>query len=255
MRTLRGIAKKLPIILGLYRALRYSVSHQDTPQLLESKSTEDTFTEIYKTNAWGGQDSVSGTGSDADQTRIIVKELPVLFKDLNISTLLDIPCGDFHWMKHLELTGIDYIGADIVKELIQKNEVQYLAQGVCFRDLNLLKDSLPKVDLIFCRDCLVHFSFSDIFLALHNICSSQSTYFLTTTFTDRTTNHDIVTGDWRVLNLEHPPFLLPKPLIKVINEGCTEVEGTYGDKSLALWRVTDIQARLLRNLRHSGSSG
>ena len=36
-------------------------------------------------------------------------------------------------------------------------------------------------------------------------------YLLTTTFPGAAANEEIVTGDWRVLNLEAPPFGLPPP--------------------------------------------
>ena len=162
-----------------------------------------------------------------------------MFNDLNISTMLDIPCGDFYWMKNIELSNIDYTGADIVKEMIQNNIDKYGGDCIRFRHMNLIKGELPKVDLVFCRDCLVHFSFGDIFLALDNVYNSQSEFFLTTTFTGRKENYDIATGDWRPLNLEIAPFMFPKPL-RIINEGCKELDGAYEDKSLGLWRIADI---------------
>lgn len=232
----------MPVIPFVYRELRNRYARYQ----LKSKSMENIFTEIYRSNAWGGNDSVSGMGSDENETRIITRELFTLFNDLNISTMLDIPCGDFHWMKNVDLNSIDYTGADIVEELIQKNRKKYARDGIRFQCLNLIKDKLPKMDLVFCRDCLVHFSFVDIFLALDNICNSQSEYFVTTTFTGRRVNHDIVTGQWRTLNLELAPFMLPKPL-KIINEGCPEDDGAYEDKSLGLWRIADIHERLTRH--------
>lgn len=57
MGTLREIAKKIPVIPFVYRALRNRYARYQ----LKSKSTEDVFTEIYRSNAWGGKDSVSGT--------------------------------------------------------------------------------------------------------------------------------------------------------------------------------------------------
>jgi hypothetical protein len=105
--------------------------------------------------------------------------------------------------------------------------------------LTLFASKLPTVDLIFCRDCLVHFSFDDIRRALQNICRSGSAYLLTTTFTEQRQNQDIVTGQWRQLNLELEPFSLPKPL-SLINEDCTEGEGKFADKSLGLWRIEEI---------------
>jgi hypothetical protein len=50
---------------------------------------------------------------------------------------------------------------------------------------------------------------------------------------------DLPCGDWRPLNFEQPPFGFPRP-IEVLREGCTEQEGLFADKSLALWRVADL---------------
>jgi hypothetical protein len=166
-------------------------------------------------------------------------------KGFDVHTVLDVPCGDFHWMRHVSMENIDYTGADIVTKLIQNNIQKYERENVHFRKLNLMKDKLPKVDLIFCRDCLVHFSYKDIFMSLNNMCDSESTYLLTTTFTGRRHNHDIATGQWRALNMEIAPLMLPPPL-RIINEECSEGDGAYRDKSLGLWKMTDIRASLER---------
>ena len=110
--------------------------------------------------------------------------------------------------------------------------------------LNLINDRLPKVDLIFCRDCLVHFSFADIILALENVCNSQSNYLLTTTFVDRKDNYDISTGGWHAVNFELSPFNFPKPILTIM-EGCTEGGSIFKDKSLGLWEIADIQECLM----------
>ena len=52
-------------------------------------------------------------------------------------------------------------------------------------------------------------------------------------------NIDIVTGDWRPLNLERPPFGFP-PAHELINEQCSEGNGAFRDKSLGLWRIADL---------------
>jgi hypothetical protein len=168
-----------------------------------------------------------------------------VFDDFGIHTILDIPCGDFHWMKQVSLESINYTGADIVADLIQKNKQKYEKENIQFCKLNLIKDRLPKVDLILCRDCLVHLSFKDAFGALQNICASESIYLLATTFTGRQHNHDIATGQWHAVNLEIAPFTLPRPL-KIINEKRTEGGEAYKDKSLGLWRVADIKEVLTK---------
>ena len=64
-------------------------------------------------------------------------------------------------------------------------------------------------------------------------------YLLTTTFPSCDQNEDIVTGDWRLLNLQRPPFNFPPPL-RLMNERCTESRGAFGDKSLGLWLVGQL---------------
>lgn len=202
-------------------------------------SIQDTFQNIYKTNHWSGKASVSGEGSDLTQTQQIQIELPALLKRLKVNTLLDLPCGDFGWMQFIDFSNTNYIGADIVTEIISQNQQKYGQQNRQFRRLDITKDSLPAADLLFCRDCLVHLSFADIHQALANIKNSQITYLLTTNFTKCQVNEDITTGDWRLLNFERPPFNFPPPL-HLINEQCSEGGGEFTDKSLGLWLVETI---------------
>src|SRR5208283_4999775 len=99
---------------------------------------------------------------------------------------------------------------------------KYATQKVSFRYINLLSDQMPTVDLVLCRDCLVHFSFLDIFTAIENIIRSGSKYLMTTTYYNiGRRNVDILTGEWRPINLQLPPFNFPIP-IALIDEQCTE---------------------------------
>jgi hypothetical protein len=204
-------------------------------------SRENLFGRIFHTNAWGGAVSVSGRGASLRQTVMIIAALPRLFKAHQVCTVLDIPCGDFHWMRHVDLQGINYLGADIVAEIIRQNR-QFGAENIDFAHLDLLSDPLPTVDLVLCRDCLGHFTFAEIFQALNNIRRSVSKLLLTTTFPLLANNYDITTGKWRPLNLQRPPFVLPEPVL-LLEEGCTEGGGKYADKSLGLWRISDLKAQ------------
>ena len=85
----------------------------------------------------------------------------------------------------------------------------------------------------------MHLSFSDVARALASIKRGGVDYLLTTTFPGCDQNEEIVTGDWRLLNLERPPFNFPPPL-RLINEGCAESHGAFGDKSLGLWVVEQL---------------
>jgi hypothetical protein len=242
--SLKRVAKKIPFVPAVYGAM-LNVRRACARYRLRSQRQLEVFTQIYNTNGWGAVDSVSGPGSDLHCTRGIVDVLPKLFNEYRVATMLDVPCGDFHWMKTVDLQKVKYIGADIVDALIRENIASYQNDRIEFQSVNLCEDHLPRVDLVFCRDCLVHLSFSHVWSAIANICRSESTYLLTTTFSNRQHNHDIATGEWRPLNLEIPPFNLPRPLV-LIHEMAAEDAGQYSDKALGLWRIDDIRKCLRR---------
>lgn len=151
----------------------------------------------------------------------------------------DIPCGDFNWISKVDLNNVDYLGSDIVSELIEKNNHNYSNESIRFRTLDLTADSLPEVDLIFTRDCLVHLSYDDTLKALSNIIESGSKYLLTSSFVDRERNYNIATGEWWPINLEIPPYNFPSPLL-IINENYTQDDGAFPDKLLLLWEIKDL---------------
>ncbi len=197
-------------------------------------TAEDRFKHIYETNHWDEAESVSGPGSTLEETEPIRRELPALLAELGASSLLDLPCGDFHWMQHTDLSGVRYIGGDLVGDLIECNQEKHSCDGVEFQKIDLVNDTLPAVDVILCRDCLVHLSFADAQAALSNIARSGAGWLLATSFPSVTRNDDIVTGQWRPINLTLPPFNLPEPE-QVIGENCTDSE--FVDKKLSLWPV------------------
>jgi hypothetical protein len=207
--------------------------------LLDRRPPKQVFTEIVRENIWEDPDSVSGTGSNLKSTEAVRRVLPALIREMECRSVLDVPCGDFYWMKLVQLDA-DYVGGDIVDELIADNQKKYGAQSRRFINLDLLQDELPKVDLILCRDCLVHFSYRNIFRALRNIKSSGSKYLLTTTYVDQAKNADIPTGAWRPLDLQLAPFSFPSPM-RLIDEECPP--GNDHDKRLGLWRISDIPER------------
>lgn len=215
--------KRFPFLLPVWR------------QIL-AKSPAQTFTEIYRHNKWGDEQSLSGPGSNLEQSESVRIALPLLVKELKCKSLLDVPCGDFFWMKMVDLN-IQYIGGDIVADLVNNNNRQYAGENRKFVRLDIIRDWLPKVDFILCRDCFIHFSYLHTLSAIKNIKRSGASYLLTSTYVARDINTDMPTGGWRPVNLQLPPYNFPAP-IKLIDEKCPRDE--YRDKSLGLWRTDDI---------------
>ena len=196
-------------------------------------SLQEIFTHIYKTQSWGNDETISGSGSRIQETQGLIHVLPEFMKVLGVQSFLDLGCGDFNWLQYMDLAGVQYIGSEIVPELVEQNQANYGSPNLEFRHLDMTHDPLPPVDLILIRDCLTHFSFVQIMRTLNNLKQSDFKYILITNYSELLFNSNIDNGFWRPLNLTRAPFHLPKP-VKLIPEFA---EG----KSLGLWQKQEFE--------------
>lgn len=164
-----GALDKVRRITPIFRYMRYG-------------GPQGVFGWIYKTNAWGDDESASGYGSNVRYTENVRIEIPKLIEQFGVRTFLDAPCGDYHWFKFVRRNpDVSYIGGDIVPDLIQRNQDQYTDENTCFRVLDITRQRLPDADMWLCRDCLFHLSNRDIFRTISSFLSSDIRYWLVTT--------------------------------------------------------------------------
>lgn len=177
-------------------------------------SPKHKFDEIYKNNIWKDGESKSGIGSELKYTKQLREELPKLIAKYKISSIVDAPCGDFHWMQHvLQEVDVQYTGMDIVGAMIADNNARYKTAGIQFEMADICSDKLPNSDLLIVRDCLFHLSFHDINAFLKNIKKTDYKYLLTTTHLvedQPIENLDIVTSGFRSIDLYTAPFNFDK---------------------------------------------
>lgn len=205
---------------------------------------EELFSSYYNKNYWRDKESISGGGSTIEGTKVLREKLEKLFTKYNIKSMADIPCGDYNWMQYVKKTDVDYIGADIVPEMIEKDNNLYKDDHTNFIKLDITKNEIPKVDLILVRDCFVHLSYENIINALNQIKQSESKYLLTTSFMKWPRNFDIPDGMWRPINLEKSPFKMDKPLEILVEE--SEKSDTFSDKSLFLYSIDEMNIPSLK---------
>ena len=215
--------------------LRSTINEQMT---LESLGTDDpklVFTNIFQKNWWNNGESRSGWGAELRRTVSIRAALLLFVQRHCISSLLDAPCGDFHWMRYVEWPdGFRYIGADIVHDLILGNRGKYPETE--FMELNVLSDPLPPVDSWFARDLMIHFPNEAIRTALDQFRRSDIRYLLATTYPNAPSNTDIKFGQVRHLNLCAPPFNLPPPF-----EILREDDDPQTGRVIGVWRRSEIE--------------
>jgi SAM-dependent methyltransferase len=216
------------------RLIRSYIYNKETFVL---KNASAVFNDIYGNNFWNSQESKSGQGSTMEATVSIREQLPLVIEKYSIHSMLDVPCGDYKWMNAVQ-KNCDYIGGDIVSEMVENNQKLYSSDKVRFQTIDITTDVLPQVDLIFCKDCLQHLSFQKVKDAINNFKKSGSKYLLVTSYPKTWRNHDIYDGDGRPLNLLRKPFYLSHPILAIHEK--SKSEGVEIDKTMYLFKLEHI---------------
>lgn len=260
MKQLKKIKQRVEK-LGLHGALKLTLAKSASGWrkkiILGLEEPEDRFTKIYTSNHWNSLESRSGEGSTFENTQNIRAGLSLIFEQYEIGSMLDAPCGDFNWMQSVtQDASIKYIGGDIVRPLIEKNQAKYDDKDTSFVHLDLTKSSLPNVDLLFCRDCLFHLSYQDIARVLENFLSSSIPYLMTTSSAapngPRINNSNIVTGDMRLIDLFSEPFSLSQN--DVLESISDNMVSSTAERSIVLVNRTAVHDILKMLTLNNGSA-
>jgi len=132
-------------------------------------------------------------------------------------------------MSQVELGEIDYVGIDIVPEVITSNKEKY--PGKKFLLADIIQDPLPSSDLVLCKDCFIHLRNKDVARVIGNFKNCGIKWMLASTY-PVDFNKQILTGHYRPVNLELTPFNLPAPIEKIADHAH---DGT--ERYLGLWEL------------------
>ncbi len=210
------------------------------------------FNDVWVNNGFysNSDETKSGGGSTLEMTENIRKEIVKIIKEKNIKTVVDIPCGDFNWMKEIVFRFERYVGGDIVPDCIKENNDRYSNSRIKFIEHDILQDPIPDGDLLIVRDLIGHYPLSDGKNIIDNILKSNCKYLLCTTwyndtnqeFNNQYINNDIPQiGKWYPINLMAKPFNFPDPDF-IIEENSEVLNYEAGDrKVLAFWEIEKIR--------------
>ena len=189
------------------------------------------FRNIYKSNGWKSKESVSGPGSAVSRTIELRQKLLQIITNFNIKSVVDIPCGDLNWISPILDKIPNYVGIDIVDELILKNKKKF-NNNIFYID-DIRSSEKLNCDLLIVRDALFHFSRKNVMLALKNIKKNNPQYILTTEVINKNhKNKNIRDGAWHPIALQNSPYNFPEPIFKIKEDA--------KHKYICLWKVKDI---------------
>ena len=181
------------------------------------------FTSIYKSKHWVQNPndlsnefiSISGPGSNtySDQYENLVKNFKLIIDKYEIKSIIDIPCGDFLWIKKIiNEKKIKYHGIDIVEELIQENKNKYQNEYINFSVNDIVNfEAKDKYDLIIVRDLLIHLDNTDIKKILNNLKKTNVKYLAINNY-EINKNKDVIIGQHRQVNILIEPYNFPRPI-------------------------------------------
>jgi 2-polyprenyl-3-methyl-5-hydroxy-6-metoxy-1,4-benzoquinol methylase len=189
------------------------------------------FTETYINDFWnmGDGESKSGLGSSLLYTENFRKNLLNIIKKLNIEKIFDCSCGDWNWMKEIHHEFKEYIGNDVVEEIINVNNEKYSNDRIKFicgdmvKSLSIFSDSY--FDLIICRHTLEHLPTNYVKNALSEIKKKSKFAIITNSTQD--INIELVNFDGvssRGINLNSEPYL------NILNEPEFVFFDSFGDE-------------------------
>ena len=210
--------------------------------IIRNSNKENIFQKIYSKNYWGSDESVSGPGSVLMNTKNIRIELPKIISKYKIKKVIDAPCGDFNWMKLvIDKLDIEYLGYDIVEELINVNKKLYSSNKVNFFKLDLIKEKLPDSDLLICRALFFHLDFFSIKKILENLKRFNIKYVLLTNspMPENFINKDIIIGQFRDLDLFKAPLFFPNNYLYKFEDIICSYTNTV-NQEMILWKMDEL---------------
>jgi 2-polyprenyl-3-methyl-5-hydroxy-6-metoxy-1,4-benzoquinol methylase len=188
--------------------------------MIDIKNLEEQFRDTYINFKWrhGNNESKSGLGSTLDFTSGYRNNLIELIKKYKLNKILDCSCGDWNWMKTISNDLNEYVGLDIVKEIVDTNNHNFSSEKIKFINndmLTYLENCNEKYDLIISRHTFEHLPTEYVLNVMSQI-KNKTKYFLFSGQNNLIQNTDINFDGCssRNINLELDPYisLLGKPI-------------------------------------------
>jgi SAM-dependent methyltransferase len=188
-----------------------------------NRTAKEVFTKIYL------KDMSSGLGSSTKHITLpYVKMVTNFMQSFDKKpSVVDLGCGDFQVGKHFIDYCAEYIGVDVVSDLIEQHKTANYGDHVKFICSDITEDKLPEGDICLLRQVLQHLSNEQIAKILPKLDHYRVTFITEHYPTDNSKivpNKDIIHGvHIRVYKnsavyLDKPPFNLPSEYLQLVLE-------------------------------------
>lgn len=173
---------------------------------MEQSSLRPIFQSVYENQRWGHG---SGPGSKPENTVEYRAFLKRFMEANRVRSVTDLGCGDWQFSHMIDWSQVDYLGLDVVPEIVAQNRNRFALPNVRFEEFTSI-DDLPGGDLLLSKEVLQHLPnrmIAEYLVAIRR----KYRYALLTNGAEASpgTNIDIAPGDYRPLRLHDAPFNAP----------------------------------------------
>lgn len=168
----------------------------------------DSLKEISMTG-WdsGKPETKCGGGSKVSENIDTILFMDAIIETYRPVTIVDLGCGDFNWMRFVDLSDAYYLGCDWV---FHNDMTIHEADNINFVKCNIAEFKIPSCSIIVCKDVLIHMTNEQTMAVLGNIRKSKSKFLLATSY-DVPDNNRVI-NNYAPLNMEKDPFNMGSPI-------------------------------------------
>ena len=169
----------------------------------ETREFTRIFEQIYSNDDWDGG---SGHGSAHSNNIEYIAFLCRFLERNEVTSVLDLGCGDWQFSRYINWEGVNYLGIDVVAPLLERNQKLYASANIKFEHFKETA-SLPPGDLFVCKDVMQHWPNAMVENVLSHIAGKYRHILITNDEEPNATlNSDIPVGGWRPIDFGKPPF-------------------------------------------------
>ena len=129
-------------------------------------ATRAAMEQVYDLNLWGANEMKFYSGEGSHHSKYVEPYITVVSSFLSSFSIppvvCDLGCGDFNIGRQLVKYSSNYIGVDIVNDLILFNKKIFNQKQLEFKCLDLAKDSIPAGDCAIIRQVFQHLSNGEV---------------------------------------------------------------------------------------------
>ena len=129
-------------------------------------ATRAAMEQVYDLNLWGANKTKFYSGEGSHHSNYVEPYITVISSFLSSFSIppvvCDLGCGDFNIGRQLVKYSSNYIGVDIVNDLILQNKKIFTQKKLEFRCLDIANDPIPAGDCAIIRQVFQHLSNDEV---------------------------------------------------------------------------------------------